>query len=173
MQKNSCGNICICGGGIEAMSSVELDYDFRAMQLDDLPSVIENERQSYSHPWSEGIFADCVKSGHECWLFLNRDSVAGHGILSIVADESHLLNVCVKPSLRGRGYGRILVEYMLDRARLQLVSCVFLEVRPSNLIAYKLYESMGFNEVGLRKDYYPAKSGREDAIVFAKELLYD
>ena len=155
------------------MSSVELDYKLKKMHLEDLPSVLVNEHSCYQFPWAEGIFADCIKSGHECWLFevLGRNS--GHAILSVAAGESHLLNVCINPDYQGQGYGRILVAHMLDRAMVNRVSSMFLEVRPSNLVAYKLYESLGFNEVGIRKAYYPADKSREDAIVFAKEFFYD
>lgn len=155
------------------MSSVELDYEFRTMKVDDISAVLENELRGYSHPWSRDIFIDCLKSGHECCLFVLRDHIVGHGVLSVVAGESHLLNVCISPAFQGLGYGRMLVKRMLDCARKRRVSSVFLEVRPSNLVAYELYESLGFNEVGLRKNYYPAEMGREDAIVMAIEFLYE
>ncbi len=155
------------------MSSIELDCKLESMQLKDLPSVLVNEHRCYDYPWAEGVFADCIKSGYECWLFLVQNEIRGHGILSVAAGESHLLNVCINPEYQGEGYGRILVEYMLERAREHRVSSMFLEVRPSNLVAYKLYEDLGFNEAGIRKDYYPAKKGREDAIVFAKEFFYE
>ena len=95
----------------------------------------------------------------------------GHGILSVAADESHLLNVCIHPDQQGNGYGRILVEFMIECARLKNAQSLFLEVRPSNMVAYKLYEALGFNEIGIRENYYPAYIGREDALVLAKELL--
>lgn len=154
------------------MSSVELEYEFRTMKLGDIGAVLENELLGYSHPWSRDIFIDCIKSGHECHLFVLRDDIVGHGVLSVAAGESHLLNVCISPAFQGLGFGRILVKRMLDCARMRKVSSVFLEVRPSNVVAYELYESLGFNEVGLRKNYYPADVGREDAIVMAKEIIY-
>jgi ribosomal-protein-alanine N-acetyltransferase len=153
------------------MTSVELDYTFRKMKATDLPKVLNNERRSYTHPWTEGIFSDCIHSGYQCWLLLYRGKIIGHGILSVAAGESHLLNACVHPDYQGQGLGRVLVDYLLARAAENKATSVFLEVRPSNLTAYKLYESMGFNEVGIRRDYYPAFIGREDALVLAKELL--
>lgn len=141
------------------------------MQSADLPSVLQNERRGYTHPWSEGIFRDCLNNGHECWLLEHSGKVVGHGILSVAAGESHLLNVCVHPDCQGNGFGRLLVEHLLERARDCEASTIFLEVRPSNLVAYRLYEKLGFNEVGIREGYYPAYTGREDAIVLAKELL--
>ena len=155
------------------MSSVELDYRLRRMLPEDFPAVLKNERLSYSHPWSEGIFSDCLKSNYECWLLIADHRIVGHGILSVAARESHLLNVCVVPAYQGQGLGRVLVEYMLGRARGRRVRRVYLEVRPSNLVACKLYETLGFNEIGVRKGYYPAFVGREDALVLAREFIPD
>ena len=152
------------------MASVELDCEFMRMQLADLATVLSNERQSYSHPWTEGIFRDCIKGDYETWLVVFHGCNIGHGILSAAAGEAHLLNVCIAPQYQGCGHGRHLVLHMLQRAKLRGARSVFLEVRPSNLPAYKLYENLGFNEIGIRKDYYPAFSGREDALVLAMEL---
>lgn len=153
------------------MSSVELDYKLRQMQAEDLPTVLKNERVSYSHPWSEGIFSDCIESGYECWLLIADYRIIGHGILSVAASEAHLLNACVRPDYQGNGFGKIVVKFMLNRARERGARRVYLEVRPSNRIAYRLYENLGFNEIGVRKDYYPAFVGREDALVLAREIL--
>ena len=141
------------------------------MQLTDLPDVLRNERQGYTHPWTEGIFRDCLRNGQECWLLMCSDQNVGHGILSVAAGESHLLNVCVHPDFQGHGFGRILVEHLLERARTGEASTIFLEVRPSNVAACELYDRLGFNEVGIRENYYPSNVGREDALVLAKELF--
>lgn len=141
------------------------------MQLTDLPDVLRNERRGYTHPWTEGIFRDCLGNGQECWLLMCSDQNVGHGILSVAAGESHLLNVCVHPDFQGHGFGRILVEHLLERARTGEASTIFLEVRPSNVAACELYDKLGFNEVGIRENYYPSNVGREDALVLAKELF--
>lgn len=141
------------------------------MSYGDVAAVVRNERLSYSHPWTEGIFHDCLQSGNECWLIKRDSKTLGHGVLSVAAGESHLLNVCVAPDFQGEGLGRILVEHMLKCARSKGAGVVFLEVRPSNRVACRLYESLGFNQVGLRRGYYPAKEGREDALVFALDLI--
>jgi len=133
------------------MSSVELDYSLKTMRPENLTLVLANEHRCYDYPWVEGIFSDCIKAGHECWVFEVLGKIIGHGIMSAAAGESHLLNVCINPDYQGQGYGRVLVEHMLDRAMANGVSSMFLEVRPSNLVAFKLYESLGFNEVGIRK----------------------
>lgn len=141
------------------------------MQSVDLPAVLVNERRGYTHPWTEGIFRDCLSNTHECWVLVFEKQTVGHGILSVAAGESHLLNVCVHPDSQGHGFGRLMVEHLLDRARQREAATVFLEVRPSNAVAYRLYERLGFNEIGIRENYYPAYTGREDALVLAKELI--
>ena len=148
-----------------------MSSEVRRMQLTDLPDVLRNERRGYTHPWTEGIFRDCLGNGQECWLLMSSDQNVGHGILSVAAGESHLLNVCVHPDFQGHGFGRILVEHLLERARKGEASTIFLEVRPSNVAACELYDKLGFNEVGIRENYYPSNVGREDALVLAKELF--
>ena len=145
--------------------------ELRCMILSDLKGVLRNERSGYTHPWTEGIFRDCLRNHDECWLLLQDGINVGHGILSVAAGESHLLNVCVNARYQGFGFGRILVKHMLTRAKQRSASSIFLEVRPSNTAACELYEKLGFNEVGIRENYYPAKVGREDALVMAKELF--
>jgi ribosomal-protein-alanine N-acetyltransferase len=148
-----------------------MSSEIRRMQLADLPDVLRNERRGYTHPWTEGIFKDCLSNDQECWLLMYSNVNVGHGILSVAAGESHLLNVCVHPDYHGNGFGRTLVEHLLERARAREASTIFLEVRPSNVAACELYEKLGFNEVGIRENYYPSFVGREDALVLAKELL--
>lgn len=139
----------------------------RLMRADDLDEVDAIERASYEFPWTRGIFADCLKAGHPCWVLCVDEVVAGYGILSVGAGEAHVLNICLGPDFRGRGLGRHLLERLLDVARWSGAQRVFLEVRPSNPLARALYASMGFAEIGRRPRYYPARDGREDAIVMA------
>lgn len=144
---------------------------FRVMASTDLSAVICNEKSAYAHPWSEGIFRDCLNQKGESWVLLSGDMIAGHGLLSIGAGEAHLLNVCVNARLQGQGLGRKLTVHMLGRAKRRRARSVFLEVRASNLAACSLYDSLGFNEIGYRKGYYPGTAAREDALVMAKELI--
>lgn len=145
--------------------------EIRAMRRDDLSAVAAMEAASYDFPWSQGIFSDCLKAGHPCWVMWVDGEAAGYGVLSVAAGEAHVLNVCIGPAHRGLGLGRLLMRRLLDIARWNGATRIFLEVRPSNPIAQKLYESMGFGEIGRRPKYYPAKQGREDAIVMALDLL--
>ena len=143
---------------------------FRPMAAADLDQVHENETRSYAFPWTRAVFSDCLKSRHECWVAIRDRELVGHGVLSIGANEGHLLNVCVRRDQQGQGLGRQMVVHMLDRAEQRGATVVYLEVRPSNRIAAALYASLGFREIGLRKDYYPAELGNEDARVLAITL---
>ena len=143
--------------------------ELRAMRPQDLPAVAALERASYDFPWSEGVFADCLRVGHPCWALWVGDDLAGYGILSVGAGEAHVLNLCIAPSRRSQGLGRFLLLRLLDVAGWHGVQRVFLEVRPSNPRAQALYDSVGFVQIGRRPRYYPALDGREDAIVMALE----
>jgi ribosomal-protein-alanine N-acetyltransferase len=143
---------------------------FRPMTLADVPAVVAVERGSYEFPWSEGVFRDCIRVGYLCRVVESVGEVAGYGIMSYGAGEAHILNVCIRQDLRGVGVGRHLMDFLLDRARAAQMQDVFLEVRPSNPTAIRLYERLGFARVGVRKAYYQAASGREDAWVYKLAL---
>lgn len=140
------------------------------MQVSDLDQVLANETRGYAFPWTRGIFQDCLRANHQCYVIQDGEELVGHAILSIAVGEAHLLNVCIRRDRQGRGFGRALVEFMLERARSLKVDMVFLEVRPSNRVASSLYESLGFCEIGLRRNYYPAHTGHEDARILALQL---
>jgi ribosomal-protein-alanine N-acetyltransferase len=142
----------------------------RRMTVSDLPSVAAIEKKGYQFPWGEDIFRDCLKARYDCWVCEERDKVLGYCIASIAVGEGHVLNLCVDPAEQGQGIGRKLLENLIDSARGR-AETVFLEVRPSNTAAIALYENMGFNEIGIRKGYYPAENGREDALMLALELF--
>ena len=89
----------------------------RSMQSVDLEAVLTNERRSYTHPWNQGIFEDCLDSGHGCWVLEVEGCLIGHGIISVGAEEAHLLNVCIHPDHQGKGYGRFLVEHLISQAK--------------------------------------------------------
>lgn len=143
----------------------------RAMRDDDVPLVAAVERGSYQFPWTEGIFRDCVRVGYLCRVVEVAGVVIGHGIVSAGAGEAHILNVCVRAEFRCRGVGRQLLRYLLERSRALGMAEAFLEVRPSNISAIRLYQSLGFEQVGVRRGYYQATNGREDAAVLRLALL--
>ena len=140
------------------------------MRFSDVEAVAGIERTAYAFPWTPGMFADCIGSGHECWVAREAGAILGYAVLAAGAGEAHLLNVCVRPTLRRQGHGTALVRHMIDRA----VGCdartLFLEVRPSNTAARRMYEDLGFREVGRRRNYYPTADGREDAEILALSL---
>ena len=143
----------------------------RDMTHGDLAMVSDIERRSYEFPWNHGVFRDCLLAGYQNIVLVRGDEVAGYGVLSVAAGEAHILNLCVDPEVRSRGYGDKLLDEMLFRARAASVRQVFLEVRPSNERALALYRKKGFHQVANRPAYYQAHDGREDAAVLVKKLV--
>lgn len=143
---------------------------FRPMTEADIEAVLSIECVAFSHPWSRGIFLDSLKS-YDCWVMFDGLQQVGHGVINVIIDEAHLLNITVKPESQGRGFGLLLLERLMQRAMELKAGECFLEVRASNQVAYRLYERYGFNEIGRRRDYYPSTGGREDALVMACTLL--
>ena len=157
------------------MASVKQEFEFpqaqiRPMHELDVPVVVAIERSAYQFPWSEGIFRDCLRVGYVCRVVESGSDIAGYGIMSIGAGEAHVLNVCVREEYRRRGLARRVLLYLLERARGAGMYEAFLEVRPSNLTATRLYNSLGFQQVGIRRGYYQATHGREDAVVLRRIL---
>lgn len=143
----------------------------RPMHEEDLAGVMAVELANYPHPWTEGIMRDCIRVGYPCWVWELEGRIIGYGVLSVGAGEAHVLNLSIHPDYQGQGLGRRLLEHLLTLARGHRADAVFLEVRPSNKAAVHLYLSLGFNQAGLRRNYYPAAEGREDALIFAKALF--
>ena len=156
------------------MASVrEADFpavEIRPMHELDIPMVVAVEKASYQFPWSEGIFRDCLRVGYVCRVLDVAGDMAGYGIMSVGAGEAHILNVCVRNEYRCRGFARKALLYLLDRARAAGMQEAFLEVRPSNVAAARLYHSLGFEQVGIRRGDYQATIGREDASVLRRIL---
>jgi ribosomal-protein-alanine N-acetyltransferase len=142
----------------------------RPMMEMDLPEVAAIEQKSYAFPWSENIFRDCLRVGYTCRALDLAGQIIGYGVMSLGAGEAHILNLCVREEFRIVGFGRRLLEHMLERAAASGISEAFLEVRPSNLAAIRLYQRLGFEQIGVRRGYYQAPDGREDAIVLKLDL---
>lgn len=146
------------------------DINFRPMLTDDINHVMQVEIKVYPYPWTKGILSDCIRVGYDCWVVTKNEKIIGHGVLSVAAGESHLLNLAVDQSYQGQGIGRQMLTHLMDIARIKSADMILLEVRPSNKAAIHIYESIGFNEIGCRKAYYPAANGKEDALLFACQL---
>jgi ribosomal-protein-alanine N-acetyltransferase len=157
------------------MSAVvkDLPLRIRPMRQTDVVAVAGIERCAYDYPWGPGIFRDCLLAGYTSVVLEQTGQVVGYGIISIAAGEAHLLNLCIVTELRRGGMGRGLLEYLLAMARSSGAERVFLEVRPSNLPARHLYRSAGFSVIGVRKGYYRARVGHEDAVVLIRRLIDD
>ena len=148
------------------------NIDFQLMHEEDLDRVIALEKKAFSHPWTRKLYADAL-TDYECWVMYLDDQHVGHGVINQVLDEAHLLNIAIAVEQQGQGLGRQLLEYLMRRSSQRgCVEC-FLELRASNAAAYALYERFGFNEIGRRRDYYPALEGHEDALVMACTLFAD
>ena len=145
--------------------------NYRLMHLDDVEPVFALDEAIYPFPWTETIFSDCIKAGHLCIVNEINNEFVAYGVVAMVVDEAHILNLSVSKNSQGKGYGRELLLYLLGLVKRANAIRALLEVRESNQIAINLYKSLDFEEIGLRKGYYPAEDGREDAIVLAKTLI--
>lgn len=140
------------------------------MRNSDLDLVVQNEAAVNTHPWSKRIFIDCLRSGYQCWVLANKQSIVAHGVMSVAIGECHLLTLCVQPDHQRKGLARKLFTLILDRAVKQGAQECFLEVRKSNNPGIELYRSMGFVQIGERKNYYPTGGDREDALIMSRSL---
>lgn len=144
--------------------------EFLPMQAREIEHVAALEACVQAFPWSPGNFSDSLQAGHSCWVMRLNGDLIGFFIVMPVLDEAHLLNLAIAPALQGQGMGARLLRHAMHSARENGANSMLLEVRPSNLQAVKLYRHFGFAQIGQRRDYYPALTGREDALVFRKEL---
>ena len=140
------------------------------MREQDLDEVMAIESAIYTHPWTLGNFADSLRAGYDCWTYRINGELAGYFILMAAAGEAHLLNLSIAARHQRRGHGSALLREATALARRRGAHNVFLEVRPSNRAAQDLYTRFGFRRIAVRRDYYPAEFGREDALVFSLVL---
>lgn len=142
----------------------------RDMTEADLDGVLRIEREVHAHPWTLGNFSDALRSGYLCKVYENDGIMLGYAVLMLAVDEAELLDIAVGAQHQRQGWGRKLLEEMMALARRHDMRRMVLEVRASNAAAISLYRRAGFAEIGLRRDYYPAEHGREDAILMGREL---
>ena len=147
--------------------------EMRTMSYTDLKQVITLEEKAYPYPWTLGIFRDCLRIGYSAWVMTLDKKIIGYAIVMLSPGEAHILNICIEPDFQKKGLGRYLLRHILKKSNQTDVDMVLLEVRRSNAAAQQLYQSEGFHELGVRKAYYPASHGREDAIILAKYLAKD
>ena len=153
------------------------ELQFRIMDKADLPIVTKIESDCQSFPWTLLQFLDGFNAGHEGWVACmdidGREMIIGFAVISTVLDESTLMNLCVRPAFQNQGFGRALLEHLLARARRDNIRNFFLEVRVSNKTAIHLYEAVGFEQISVRKDYYPSVVEREDGLVYSLSPLLE
>lgn len=153
------------------MSAVLKDLpSMRPMRLGDVRAVAAVEQDIYPHPWTLGNFRDSLQAGYSCWVMECAGALVGYGVLMVGVQEAHLLNLSVARAWQRRGFGRRLLHHFIDLARSCEAQRLFLEVRPSNLAARALYAANGFRQLYVRRGYYPADQGREDAILMGLDL---
>ena len=144
----------------------------RPMTEADLPTVTALDAQCYPFPWTLGNFADSLRAGYRCSVYELDGNIIGYAVVLCAVDEAHLLNITIATGAQGSGFGRALLQMVIARAHQDYAQALWLEVRPSNVIARDLYASVGFADVSIRKNYYPAAHGREDALVMCLDLSY-
>jgi len=142
----------------------------RPMAEADLPEVMAIENAIYPFPWTLGNFRDSLAAGYDCWSLVRDGALIGYAVVMRALDQAHLLNLSVAASHQRQGCGSLLLVRLCELARAQGAHLMLLEVRPSNTAAQQLYARHGFQRVGLRRDYYPAHAGREDALVLSLPL---
>ncbi len=143
---------------------------FLPMADSDVDRVLDIERAIYDFPWTRGNFRDSLRSGYSCWTACEGRELIGYAVMMLAAGEAHLLNLSIAGSRQRRGHGRALLAHLVRVARDHGARVLFLEVRPSNAAAKRLYSGQGFEQIGVRRGYYPAAGGREDAWVYSLYL---
>ena len=148
----------------------EIAHRLRPMTEADLPRIHRIELASYEYPWSPGNFSDSLSAGYSMWVREAENEIIGYYAMMAAAGEAHLLNLTIAPVWRRHGLGRDLLAHCLACACDHQADSLFLEVRTSNTAAIALYRSSGFIDLAVRRGYYPARDGREDALIMKKEL---
>ncbi len=155
-----------------SISTTEVSWRIRSLTQSDMSQMLSVERQAHSHPWTEWVFKDCLRSDYRfSGVVDGSEELAAFCVVANLFDEAHLLNICVLPSYQGQGLGRKLLGYLIGEAKNDGMERLLLEVRQGNSKALRLYKSEGFERIGLRKGYYPSAQGREDAVVLSLLLL--
>lgn len=147
--------------------------EFRLIVEDDLDNIIAIEEAVYPFPWTRGIFYDCLNIGYLCRLLELNGKIIAYAVMSVAVGEAHLLTIVVPDEEQGNGYGKKMLNEMITHAAADNATTMYLEVRTLNKTAIQLYHNRGFNELGIRKGYYPAEKGREDALILALDLSFE
>ena len=131
----------------------------------DLQAMLIIENESHISPWSDSMLKDSLSGRHLCWKLSVDNKILAYLIVMKTLDEIEILNIVVAPPEQGQGLGQYLLEYLIIFSSKNHIKSIFLEVRKSNAAALDLYLKAGFKQVGIRKNYYACRDGREDALV--------
>lgn len=142
--------------------------EIREISSTDLPVLYQIEQEQL-FPWSKQLLQDCLQPHYQNWVLTKNKEIIGFVITKIILDECELINIIIKSSKRQKGYGKMLLQHVIDHAVTNRIRKIFLEVRSSNQPAIALYKKLGFKSIHVRKNYYPTKEGREDAVIMIKE----
>ncbi|MBX3615806.1 ribosomal protein S18-alanine N-acetyltransferase [Nitrosomonas sp.] len=140
-------------------------FEIRTMHPTDLEHIILIEREIFLFPWSPGNFSDSIKADYLCQVMEQAGTIVGYGIMMMSPDEAHILTLGIAANWQNKGFGRKLLQHLIQSARSMNAKSILLDVRESNHGAAQLYQQMGFQQIATRKGYYPAMCGREDARV--------
>ncbi|HUW60639.1 MAG TPA: ribosomal protein S18-alanine N-acetyltransferase [Candidatus Bathyarchaeia archaeon] len=154
---------------IEQAAELPSELRFRKIEPRDLDEVVEIEQEAFPEPWTRGMFCQEISSSmSHFYVALVDDTLVGYVGFWQVVDEAHITSVTVRKEYRGRGYGRVLTDFITRAAAREGLTRATLEVRVTNMTAQNLYMSLGFEKTGTRKGYY--KKTNEDAIIMARKL---
>ncbi len=144
--------------------------EMQPMSESDIAEVLAIEYRVYPYPWGRGNFTDSMTSGYSCWVCRVGGELVGYFVLMLAVDDAHLLLISVAEKHQGTGLGSRLLQQAMRVGREGGAKVLLLEVRPSNEKALKMYRHFGFEQIGVRRGYYPAAQGREDALVLTHAL---
>ncbi|THU01524.1 ribosomal-protein-alanine N-acetyltransferase [Lampropedia puyangensis] len=157
-----------CGDAVHAHQHMR----WQAMSAADLEKVMVLEQASHSHPWSQGNFRDSLQTpGFYLPMLLKDQRLLGYLVAMAGFEEAHLLNITVDPLLRGKGFGQCLMQVLDVWAVQHGAQQIWLEVRQSNTNAQGLYRKMGYEQVAIRKDYYPLNAQQKEHAVVMRKVL--
>lgn len=152
----------------------DLKVQLLNVSVTDLERIVAVEQTAYSHPWTLGNFKDALTAGYAAFKLEAGEHLVGYLVAMQVIDEVHLLNITVAPAFQKQGWAHAMLQYLSLWSLQKNANCLWLEVRQSNERALKLYQAFGFEQVGLRKDYYPAgRTTRESAVVMRMPVMAD
>lgn len=147
-----------------------MTLSFTSLSTSHVESIMPIEESCHSHPWSKKLLTGCIGGRYFGEIAMLDDEVIGFYIADKVADESTLMDICIKPSFQGQGLGKKLLQQYINEATTRECQTLWLEVRASNTAAQLLYINLGYSQTGRRVAYYPKEVGYEDALVMQKTL---